>query len=676
MAGQYSPASPLLLNLSDPLLSSPLSLNLGDSPGQVDPIPVPFGTGLSRVVSSGWGRAGRLGLGVRGGWSDLDVRAKWVGAKWLSVAVTGAVLQSSWSSVSCLACAQVVQWQAGVSLAGLAASEWTVTDSLGQGAAVHWQGASSVTVMSGAVWSGLDVVADQRAVAWSDCGAVDVAHDLAWQSPEVRQFEHSVRWGGREYSAGCHNNYQAGLPVVLSLSSGGPGLDLSNAGNPVVCKTPEPSGGRDPYRYVPPVDPVGQIVIPTLRTYILIHDISVTRLGDSVLIAASQIQISLDADSWAWGWSATLLGRDALDAVQPDGDGEPVTLVAAINGYEWHLVVEDWSESRRGVERSVRVSGRGTTARLAATWQLSSSGLSTVDRTLKQLINDHLPVDGSWSVSWGQGVPDYLVPAGAWGWTDKAPIAAVADAAAQVGLVVVPDRTGQGITVQHRYPVLPWHYDQSSPDLVVPDAVMTSLSRQPATPQRANAVYVQGQAPGGVLARVLRSGSAGDRLAASHTSSLITDVAAARSVGSRILAAQSQQPEVRSVSYSLGGSLVLGQIGQLLRAEVDGVNHHGVVNSVSITASLSASDVDVTQTLTIGEQTTNQYARFRQLLSMAPVIVAAVISDNGDGSVVVRLAGGQRQRVRGSGSVGQSVYIRDGVVEGAAPSLSLTELKV
>jgi hypothetical protein len=419
-----------------------------------------------------------------------------------------------------------------------------------------------------------------------------------------------------------------------------------------------------------------QIIIPIQRAYIVIHDIEVQRLPDNFSIQASKIAINYDADTWAWGWSATLLGREALDAVLPSALGEPVTLAVNINGHIWHLVVEEWSESREFGKRGVSVKGRGLSSFLASPYLLPTSGVTTADRTLQQLMADHLPIDSGASLTWATGMADWLVPAGAWSWNNQAPINAIQAAAQGVGMVIVPGMASRVLHIQPRYPVMPWDFSSATPSIIVPDAVILSANRRQAVPTQANAVYVHGGEVGGILARVKRSGSAGDRVAATASSSLITTADAARFLGSRLLAAQNQQPELRDITMPMGGVFSLASVGQLISATLDGTEYRGIVNSVGIDASLSNKSVTVRQTLTLGDDTTNTWSRFKKLLPSDPLLIGNIEQIYTDGSATITLIGGGSMRVRGTGTTGQTVYVRQGMIEGQAPSLPQLEIEV
>lgn len=416
--------------------------------------------------------------------------------------------------------------------------------------------------------------------------------------------------------------------------------------------------------------------VPRLRSYIVIHDIDVHLLGDTTPIHAASVSLGLDLDGWAWRFSATLLGRDALDAVQPAPDGTPATLVVEIDGHVWHCLVEDWTEDREHGRRGIRVTGRGLTAWLASPYLLPGSGVTDAAMTLQQLVEAHLPLGSGWSVDWPSGTPNWLVPAGAWSWQDQAPIQAIHEALTGVGLVAVPDAADRVLRVIPRYPVLPWDYAAASPDLVIPDGAILRLERrQPIAPQ-ANAVYVHGLDVGGVLARVKRTGSAADRLAQTTSHPLVTHADGARALGSRILAGQHSQPRVRSLTTPLGGAWPLSGPGQLLRVEDGGDVDLGIVNAVTVEAVITDRALTVRQTMAIGEETPNQWAAFARLLPADPLLAGTVQAAHGDGTVTVELIGGGLLRARGSGSVGQTIYVQTGRVVGTAPAMTAFDLEV
>ena len=66
----------------------------------------------------------------------------------------------------------------------------------------------------------------------------------------------------------------------------------------------------------------------------------------------------------------------------------------------------------------------------------------------------------------------------------------------------------------------------------------------------------------------------------------------------------------------------------------------------------------------------NLYEQFRQLIPDPPLLAGTVVGV-GSGVVTVALPGGGLIRARGNATVGQTVFVRDEVIEGIAPSLPL-----
>jgi len=72
---------------------------------------------------------------------------------------------------------------------------------------------------------------------------------------------------------------------------------------------------------------------------------------------------------------------------------------------------------------------------------------------------------------------------------------------------------------------------------------------------------------------------------------------------------------------------------------------------------------------------TNPFTRLINMLPKRPLQVG-VVASTGGGTSVVTLPGGGSVVVRGTASVGASVFFRDSVIEGTAPSLTVVEIEV
>ncbi len=71
----------------------------------------------------------------------------------------------------------------------------------------------------------------------------------------------------------------------------------------------------------------------------------------------------------------------------------------------------------------------------------------------------------------------------------------------------------------------------------------------------------------------------------------------------------------------------------------------------------------------------NLYEQFRQLIPNPPLLAGTVVGA-GSGVVTVALPGGGLIRARGSASIGQKVFVRDDIIEGSAPSLTLEVIEI
>lgn len=71
----------------------------------------------------------------------------------------------------------------------------------------------------------------------------------------------------------------------------------------------------------------------------------------------------------------------------------------------------------------------------------------------------------------------------------------------------------------------------------------------------------------------------------------------------------------------------------------------------------------------------NLYTRLRGIFPQARLLVGTVVAID-SGQVTVELPDGATIAARGSASVGARVYVRDGVIEGAAPALSVIDIEI
>jgi len=180
--------------------------------------------------------------------------------------------------------------------------------------------------------------------------------------------------------------------------------------------------------------------------------------------------------------------------VDPGRAAAPVELVVRVNGTTFRVLAEGIRRERRFGEASIRVSGRGRNAVLAAPYAPVMTFSNAEARTARQLMDDVLTLNGvslGWTVDWN--LTDWIVPArvfayqGTW-------IEALAAIAGAAGGDLLPHPTDQSLRVRHRYPVAPWEWHTVTPDFVLPVEAVARESVRWLEKPAYNRVFVAGQA--------------------------------------------------------------------------------------------------------------------------------------------------------------------------------------
>jgi hypothetical protein len=331
------------------------------------------------------------------------------------------------------------------------------------------------------------------------------------------------------------------------------------------------------------ITPTGVVTVPVRRVYFVINDVSLHRVSDGAEVPVFSLSLSLDAASWTWGFEASLpASAEAL--LDPGSGAGPVALLASVNGADFHVLAESISRERSFGDVSIKVTGRGRNALLAAPYAPVISFSNAEGRTARQLMDDLLTVNGirlGWSVDWG--LTDWNVPAGVFAqqgtWIEA--LTAIASAA---GGYLIPHRTAQSMRVRHRYPVAPWDWATVTPDFVLPvDAVARESLRWLDKPAY-NRVFASGQELG-VLGQVTRAGTAGDVLAPMVVDALITEAAAARQRGIAVLSDTGRQIEV-SLRLPVLAETGIIEPGAFVEYHDGSVTRLGLVRATQVQAGL------------------------------------------------------------------------------------------
>ena len=438
----------------------------------------------------------------------------------------------------------------------------------------------------------------------------------------------------------------------------------------VVEETRSPPNGLTPWidPEIPPIDPeppTGEtIIVPIKEVYKMINIIQAT-LNDGTNIDVNNIQITSSTEQHSRSFSCDLV--DVNQLVEFPTTTTPTELNVLINGVQWKFIIEKIAQSITFGKDKVSLGGRGVSALLDSPYQDVTSVNFGSDATVQQIVEQIVP--SGWVIDWN--VNTWLVNGGAYSYQNKSPIQAIKDICDKIGSVLVPDRVSKILHINPRYSVMPWDFNSVASDIIIPHNILTAYTKEPTSNRGVNGVYCHGSNIGGELALVRLTGSAGDVLAQTINNSLMTDSIAIRQIGSKVIADNAEQPEIRSFSTFFDNVQVpLIDTGNLISI-VDGQGGivKGITNSLTITATFEK----VSQSVTLGSKTANDWALFETLIKPEPTLIGNIVNTDGKTSLMTMLDGGV-MRVNGTGTIGLNYYIKDGAITDKAPDLTQYEI--
>lgn len=318
------------------------------------------------------------------------------------------------------------------------------------------------------------------------------------------------------------------------------------------------------------------ILVPVLEAYYVFNTVTLARADSGVEIPARGLAVGISRDGPHWTWSAVIPGgARALVARNPD----PVELIAVVNGLEMRLLAENSERDRRHGADWLRVSGRSRSAWLSEQYAPKEARSNLTALNAQQLADAVLTVNGvsiGWTLDWQ--IVDWLVPAGAWSHYGTC-MEALARLAEAGGGYLQADPAAQRIAVLPHYPALPWHWPSATPDIVLPEDIVEVERTLTADQPEYNAVYVVGQNAAGRCDRVLRAGSAADRVAPQVVDALATDPIMTRARGSTVLASGGAQSRI-SLRLPVLPETGLILPGRMIEYSAEGVTRRGMTRSL------------------------------------------------------------------------------------------------
>lgn len=530
-------------------------------------------------------------------------------------------LRSHWQPAHTLAAGLGAAWQQAQPLHLGTQARWQLAITQRGAVRGHWQDAARERTAVATCWQQGELRRAGVDLLWQEAERLRAAALTRWQHGELRRAAVRSHWQemlrlraavtshwqqGQQRHVHLLTSYGDGLPVRLPLRAHWQEAWRPRSGASQLPKPPEPRPPcYDPTRlgllvfdtqytgdgrlvFVcnrtgtgpgPGPGPGETIVVPIQRVYVTVNSLTLMRVDGAVPIPTYSFGMSLDVDSWTWQWQATL-HADALPLITPAVNGDPVEVLATINGVPYRLCCEGYTRQRQFANTRISVKGRGRAALLDAPYAPTLNHGNTADRTAQQLMADVLTVNGV-GIGWGVefGLTDWLVPGNVWAHQGSY-ISAILDIAGAAGGYVQPHDTAATLRILPRYPAAPWAWGTLAPTFELPADVVsvegTDWQQKPAY----NRVYVAGTSAG-VLGNVVRTGTAGEVLAPMVTHPLITHADAARQRGIAELSDTGRQARLSLRLPVLAQTGVI-KPGALVRYVEAGTPHLGLVRGTQV----------------------------------------------------------------------------------------------
>lgn len=309
----------------------------------------------------------------------------------------------------------------------------------------------------------------------------------------------------------------------------------------------------DPVDHQPPEQ-------PEIRgSYYVMNNASMIEVSTGTPLAFQDLEIGLDLDSFSWTCSATIMNAASMNLIKPTATG-PAEIAVAVNGQAWRFIVESYSTDRAFGREQYRISAVSRTQFLAAPYAPLRTRRFGAQINAQGVIGDELLYTG-YTITWASGLPDFLIPADAWGYENKTPIEVISEIAAAAGAVVVPALDVDVLHIRPRYRVSPWALGaiaEAELDAIITDTMTMAYSAQWSPKPLFDAVHVSGISAG-VAVDVIRTGYPGTDPAPDVYDALNVEAAQCGERGRAILCASGNQ-EIVSIDTPLPTSGAPGLI--------------------------------------------------------------------------------------------------------------------
>ena len=338
--------------------------------------------------------------------------------------------------------------------------------------------------------------------------------------------------------------------------------------------------------------------IPILTGYVM--HIQVTAEADGKPIQALSARLRTDTGSFCWQGSVTLYPDDFAALKMDERErGKEAIITLTINGEPFAFMAEDYSDNREFGRRTYTVSGRSVTARLAADYAKTKSGVVQSRLYARQLAAEQLQFLPYTLTFWD--IPDWLIPGGSYSIGDKTPMDVLRDIASAAGGFVESHPSRAQLSLRPRWKTPAWQMDVPVADVTVPDSVIVSVSGQKRIQPRYERVLVWADHANGVGADVYRNNADRSAEAPSLIHPLYTDLPVCRAAGTAALSdSGTHKTETVKLPLSDEYSLPRAKLGQIWQFNEPTGRWRGVVQGVDLEVSRDSNGaIALWQTLTI-----------------------------------------------------------------------------
>ena len=294
----------------------------------------------------------------------------------------------------------------------------------------------------------------------------------------------------------------------------------------------------DPVDHEPPEQ-------PEIRGgYVFVNSAQMLKMPEGTPVEFADLDVGLDIDSLSWSCTCTILSPASMSLLRPTEAG-PVEVSLTITGHNWILMVESYSIDKRFAKETYRISAVSRTQMLTGPYAPARTRRITAPTNAAQICNDELEYTG-FAVNWPMSVPDYTVPANAWGYEAKTAAEVIGELAAAAGAVLVPALDDDVLHVRPRYRVAPWSWStmlEADIDAIIPDTLTMSYASQWSPRPLFDTVYLSGRSAG-VAVAATRTGYPGTSPAADVLDDLNVDTMQCTERARAILSASGNQEMV------------------------------------------------------------------------------------------------------------------------------------